>query len=315
MALILADVGGTNVRFACVAAGETTPGQVRRFQNDDHARFEDALGVYLAEHGIESVTSLSIAVAGPVADETARLTNRDWQFDTRSLCREFKVDKAFLLNDLSALGYALDVLDEEGVREVMPAGKTPPPDGQRLVIGAGTGVNVSPVLSIGGRSVCLRAEAGLVSLPRRVARVMEAYLGGPAPWVRCSEDAVRGPGLSELHAAKTGAAKTDARNIMEAATQGDAQALASIEVFAEMLGELVHDLRLLYMPAGGIYLAGSVMRGVLDSPASGKLLETLQKQPTVKSTLPPVPISLITQDEAALLGCLSYARIMEEASS
>jgi glucokinase len=315
MALILADVGGTNVRFACVVAGETTPGHVRRFQNDDHARFEDALSAYLVEHGIETVTALSIAVAGPVAGETARLTNRDWQFDTRSLCRDFKADKAFLLNDLSALGYALDVLDEEGVREVMPAGKTPPPDSQRLVIGAGTGVNVSPVLSIGGRSMCLRAEAGLVSLPRRVARVMEAYLGRPAPWVRCSEDAVRGPGLSELHAAKTGAPKTDARNIMAAAQGGDAQALASIEVFAEMLGELVHDLRLLYMPAGGIYLAGSVMRGVLDSPASSKLLETLQKQPTVKSTLQPVPISLITQDEAALLGCLSYARIMEEASS
>jgi glucokinase len=314
MALILADVGGTNVRFACVATGKTTPEHVRRFQNDDYARFEDALDAYLAAYSIEAATALSIAVAGPVAGETARLTNRDWHFDTRSICHDFGLERTYLLNDLSALGYALDVLDEEGLREILPADGAPSPGSQRLVIGVGTGVNVSPVLTVGGRSVCLRAEAGLVSLPLRVARVMEAYLGGPAPWVRCSEDAVRGPGLSELHAAKTGAARSDARDIMAAAGTGDPQALASIEVFAEMLGELVHDLRLLYMPAGGIYLAGSVMRGVVDSPARGKLLATLQKQPTVKSTLPPVPISLITQDEAALLGCLSYARIMEEAS-
>ena len=71
---------------------------------------------------------------------------------------------------------------------------------------------------------------------------------------------------------------------------------------------MVQDLRLLYMPAGGIFLAGSVLRGVLDSPGRPDFLQTVTGQPTGKSTMAQVPISLITRDEAALLGCLAYAR-------
>ncbi|MEM6889584.1 MAG: ROK family protein, partial [Pseudomonadota bacterium] len=284
MALVLADVGGTNVRFAFVSHGQADPQGTRRYQNDEYALFDDALDAYVADTGLAGIRSLSVAVAGPVTDQTARLTNRNWHLDAADLAQKYHCESVYLLNDLSALGYALDFLHEE---DLTPIIQTAPGSGadQRLVIGVGTGFNVSPVLKVGGGSVCLRAEAGLGSLPTRVAGLMQDYLQRPAPWVRCAEDAVRGPGLTELHAAATGGQKLDARDVLSAAEKGDAQALASVTVYARMIGEFAQDLRLLYMPRGGIFFAGSVMRGLLDSPVRDIFIETLNAQPTVKTKL------------------------------
>ncbi|WP_299962471.1 ROK family protein [uncultured Roseobacter sp.] len=306
MALILADVGGTNVRFACARGGKIDATLTKRYQNDDYADFDTALTAYLAHSDVHQLEALSVAVAGPVTAQAARLTNRGWEFDARKLAGRHGAGRVDLLNDLSALGYALDSLGPEGTQVVVEA-LTGDGD-QRLVIGAGTGFNVSPVLRFAGHTVCLRAEAGLGSLPTRVAEIMTAYVGGATPWVRCAEDAVRGPGLAELHAAATGGPKMDARDVIDAANQGDSDARASVETYARMLGAFIQDLRLLYMPSGGIFLAGSVVRGLLGSPARETFVEMLQAQPAVKQQMPPVQVSVITQDEAALLGCLAYAQ-------
>ncbi|MBW4710137.1 glucokinase [Roseobacter sp. YSTF-M11] len=306
MALILADVGGTNVRFACARDGAIDTSLTRRYQNDDYADFDAALEAYLAHAHVKNLQALTVAVAGPVTGHSARLTNRGWDFDVRQLGRRHGAGRVDLLNDLSALGYALDSLGPDGTDVVLEA---PASDNdQRLVIGAGTGFNVSPVLRVGDRTVCLRAEAGLGSLPTRVAKHMLEYIGKPAPWVRCAEDAVRGPGLAELHAAATDQPKIDARDVIAAANAGDASATASVETYARMLGAFIQDLRLLYMPTGGIYLAGSVVRGLLGSPARRTFVDMLRDQPTVKQRMSPLPVSVITQDEAALLGCLAYAQ-------
>ncbi|WP_187428817.1 Glucokinase [Roseobacter fucihabitans] len=306
MALILADVGGTNVRFACARGGVIDAALTRRFQNDDCASFDAALAAYLGQVKVRQIEALTVAVAGPGNGVSARLTNRDWQFDTRDLARSLDIDRVNLMNDLGALGYALDLLDEDGVRVLLPAEPSLAAQMQRLVVGIGTGFNVSPVLSHSGGVTCLLAEAGLGSLPSRMRTPLEAYLDKPAPWVRCVEDVISGPGLSRLHHEATGV-RLDARVVLERAALGDAAAMASREVFAHMLGEWVQDLRLLYMPTGGIFLAGSVVRALLDSPARDIFVQTVSAQPTVKSTLPPVAISVITQDEAALLGCLAFS--------
>lgn len=308
MAQILADVGGTNVRFACARRGTIDASLTRRFQSDGYASFDAALIAYLADVKVAKIEALTVAVAGPGDGVTARLTNRDWQFDARRLASDHGLQGVNLMNDLAALGYALDSLDEGGLRPVVQAETGSAAQMQRLVIGIGTGFNVSPVLSHAAGVSCLLAEAGLVSLPSRMKDPLEKFLGRSADWVRCVEDVLSGPGLSRLHSEATGCAAVDARVVLEEACSGDVNAIASSAIFARMLGEYVQDLRLLYMPSGGIFLAGSVVRALLDSPARAIFIETVSAQPTVKSTLPTVAISVITQDEAALLGCLAYAK-------
>jgi glucokinase len=306
---VLADVGGTNVRFAW-AGPSGAPQDIRRFENDDYASFEAALAVYETAVGIGAGAGLCIAVAGPVMGTRARLTNRDWSFDAVALSAARKGVSVHLINDLSALGYALADLEPADIETVLDADQTPLPQEQRLVVGVGTGLNVSPVVTIAGQVTCLRAEAGLASLPTRVHELMVAYLGYAPDWAFCVENALSGAGLARLHLAASGVELADGRAVSEAAEAGDVSAQRSLDVFAQMLATMVQDLRLHYMPAQGIYLAGSVMRSVLQGPSRHIFVQGLAGQPTEKSVLPPVPVALITRDEAALLGCLAYARAM-----
>lgn len=306
MTLILADVGGTNVRFASASAGSSELRDIKRYRNDGYATFDAALAAYRQDAGIDRVEAMCFAVAGPVVGKTARLTNRDWTLDEERLPEANDGARVHLLNDLSALGYALDKLGEDDLQLLMDAPIQPFRQGQRLVVGVGTGLNVSPVLQYDGLVRCLRAEAGLASMPTRVAAPMIDLLGHKPAHMICVEDALSGPGLTQLHADATGR-RMDGRAILDAAARGDEDALETLEAFARMLGEFVLDLRLQYMPSGGLFLAGSVARGLLDSPVRDIFVERLKGRPTRKSQIPPVPISMITRDEAALLGCLAYA--------
>lgn len=309
MALILADVGGTNVRFATARAGVIDPKLTRRFQNDDHPSFDGALAHYVRQVGVARVEGLTAAVAGPVTGPTARLTNRDWHFDAAKLSLDYGGVNVNLMNDLSALGYALDHLSPEGLVSVLHGAAPATDHVQRLVVGVGTGFNVSPVLTRGGATRCLLAEAGLGSLPTRVMRLLEPFLQYRTDWITCVEDVFSGSGLARLHTMGRGGPLLEGRAVIENAVAGDPAARESLDVFARAFGEWVQDLRLLYLPTGGIFLAGSVVRALLDSPSRQAFIDTVQTLPTVKSLIPPVSVSLITQDEAALLGCLAYARV------
>ncbi len=308
MALILADVGGTNARFACARDGKIDPSLTRRFENDGFATFDAALAHYLDVAAVKRVEALTIAVAGPVTGPTARLTNRDWQFDVAALSASNGGAPVHLMNDLSALGYALDHLSETGLTPVMAGAPVMGDAIQRLVVGIGTGFNVSPVLTQAGETRCALAEAGLGSMPDRVMRIMDRFLSGNSSWITCVEDVFSGPGLARLHAEATSTEAISGRDVIDRAVSGNAEARASLDIFARGLGECLQDLRLLYMPTGGIFLAGSVVRALLESPSASPFIEALKAQPTAKSSsMPPVALSLITQDEAALLGCLAYA--------
>ena len=308
MTLVLADVGGTNVRFATAESGSAgiDPARVRRFENNRYTDFDAALDAYLDEMALPRIDGFSIAVAGPVSGRQAKLTNRHWTIDADALETRHMRARVHLLNDLSALGYALEALPKDGT-ELLLAGE-PGQGDQKLVVGVGTGMNVSPVISTRGHIICLRAEAGLSSLPDRAAAMIRSELGYLPDWVRCSEDLLSGLGLARLYGAVSGAGDMDGRAVVSAADAGDAVAQRALTLFARALAEMIQNLRLLYMASGGVVLAGSVARGVLASSAREALLAPLRYGPSHKSKVAPSPVSLIVEDEAALLGCLAYAR-------
>ena len=69
MRLIVADIGGTNARFAVSARGEPSLRHITHLRCADFEKFEDAFEGFLAGLPRDEQTShhvLSLAVAGPV---------------------------------------------------------------------------------------------------------------------------------------------------------------------------------------------------------------------------------------------------------
>ncbi len=85
---LIADIGGTNARFALTDPAADVPAMIepRSLVNAEFASLQHAAEHYLDEVGIKP-RSAAIAVASPVHGEEIRLTNRAWSFTRSELQR------------------------------------------------------------------------------------------------------------------------------------------------------------------------------------------------------------------------------------
>lgn len=305
MAMLLGDVGGTNARLAIARNGAIDHQTVTRFRGDDYATFDEVVRLFLAEQGNPRISAACVAVAGPVSGGQATLTNRDWTFSEDGLARLTDAGHVRLFNDLTALGYATPALTGDGLTELRAAPESRARNGQSLVVGLGTGVNVCAVRVLpGGTITALEAELGHTCLPANIWQRLVDLLGrvGAAPFDSV-EETFAGRGLSRLHAARTGTPPMRSEAIAEAVRQGDPSAIATYDLFTDLVGLLLRELSLQFMPLEGLFLAGSVGRSIADRVTR---LETAFLSEHCMRHIPQnTPIYLIRDDMAALHGCLA----------
>lgn len=305
MAMLLGDVGGTNARLAIARNGAIDAATVTRFKGDDYASFDDVVRQYMAEQHQPHVSSMCIAVAGPVSGGQASLTNRDWSFDETNLARLTDADHVRLINDLTALGYATPALSGDGVSVLRPAPEGRARNGQSLVVGLGTGFNVCAVRVLpGGTITALEAEEGHTHLPANImARLIDRVGANAAAGFFSTEETFAGRGLSRLHAAMTGTDPVRSEKIAAAVDAGDPQAIETYDFFAELVGLLCRELSLRFMPLEGLFLAGSVGRSIADR--MDRFQPAFLSQTHMGHIPENTPVLLIRNDMAALHGCLA----------
>ncbi|WJS84868.1 glucokinase [Paracoccus sp. TOH] len=307
MAILLADVGGTNARMALAHDGVLDAATITRFRGDDHASFDAVMTAYLAQQGSPQVEAVCVAVAGPVWGHEARLTNRDWDFSEARLMRLAGAGRARLINDLTALGYATPALDGEAAGFLRGPAEGALSNGQRLVVNAGTGFNVCAVKVLpDGGIACLEAEEGHTRLPLSVADPLAEALGDQARRIDSVEELFAGRGLARLHALRSATPQTRAETVVAAAAGGDAEAEETLRLYARLFGLLCRELAFRFMPMDGMFLAGSVARSCTDR--FGIFERAFLSDPLMPRIPQAVPIGVIRDDMAALHGCLAAIR-------
>ena len=305
MAMLLADVGGTNARLAIARNGVIDPSSITRYRGDDYESFDRVVKTFLAEQDNPRLTAVCVAVAGPVSGGEARLTNRDWDFSAERLARLTDADNVRLINDLTALGYATPYLGADGVSVLRSAPAHRARNGQSLVVGAGTGFNVCSVRSLpGGTFTAMEAEEGHTNLPANIAAILAERVGADRMAAFFStEETFAGRGLAAMHHALHGTRVERAEAISTAAMEGDRQAEETYQLFTELFGLLLRELALRFMPLEGMFLAGSVARSFAHRTAS--LEAAFLAEPYMREITENTPLLLIRDDMAALQGCLA----------
>jgi glucokinase len=296
MSGLVADIGGTNTRLALARDGVVDAASILRYSNDDYPAFLELVHAYLADTGNPPITKAAIAMAGPVSAKGARLTNRDWWVDVGMMSPVTQGGPVRFLNDLKALGFALNGMKDGELAPILPV-----PDGhvgnsQSLVIGIGTGFNVSPVLRENNRTTCLDAEFGHTGLPASVASHLKTLIGEQAGRFETVEHCFSGRGLAAIRQA--------------AGAQGHKAACIQ-DTYARMMSALARELVLAFMPLDGLFFAGSVARAVLETESCLVFAETFSQPHALRSDLSAVPVGLITNDFAPLNGCAEYLRRFE----
>ena len=96
---VVADIGGTNARFAVADLETLELSEIRHFLCSEHPTLACAASAYL--QGLkESPCYAALAVAAPVVGEEIRLTNSPWSFTRAELCRATGLEGALVLLSL-----------------------------------------------------------------------------------------------------------------------------------------------------------------------------------------------------------------------
>lgn len=311
---LLADIGGTNARFATCRAGER-PGEAVLRTGADFPNLDDAVADALIETG--AVEEAVLAVAGPVQHGVADLSNSPWRADAEALCRRFGWRRCRLVNDFEANAMALPLL-RSGEYEAIGGGRIQT-DRPKVVLGPGTGLGVAGLVPADGRWTAVPGEGGHVGLAAgddgeaALIAVLRHRLGRVS-----QEDVLSGPGLVNLYFAMIELAGPDAAAGRAVAGPADVTQLAlddpnspagrAVTVFSRLLGAYAGDLALIYGAHGGVYLTGGVL------PALGALFDRrafrdrFQAKGRFADYLATIPTLLVTAAQPGLLGLSTLLR-------
>ena len=120
------DLGGTHVRFRLVEDeddGRRRPRPAHVVETRGVASFEAALGQWREQAGVYGrLDAVAVAAAGPVAGDRVRITNLGWTLDAREIERSLGAGRCLLVNDVTAVAWALPRLGRGDVRELKTSG-------------------------------------------------------------------------------------------------------------------------------------------------------------------------------------------------
>jgi glucokinase len=301
---LLADIGGTNARFA-LQSGEGFD-DIEVLSCADYPTLGAAMQAYLGKaasrgFGVDSVRHAAIAIANPVEEDRVSMTNHHWSFSIEELRRSQELDTLLVVNDFAALAMSLPHL-EAGGRERIGGGIELPnrPIG---LIGPGTGLGVSGVIPAGKRWIALAGEGGHVSFApstKEEVAILEA-LWGEYGHVS-AERLLSGMGLELIHWALTGK-RLDAPSITGAAIDGSSRdCVKTVETFCAVLGSVAGNVALTLGATGGMYIGGGIVPRLGRLFAESAFRARFEDKGRLSPYLARIPTYLITEQYPALRG-------------
>lgn len=303
---LVGDVGGTNCRFAVVdtAHDDADIVEPKAFKVADYPTLEAAIDHYLA--GEARPAQAVIAVAGPVIDGRADLTNANWEMsDDKLVAAGFGA--ARLINDYEALALAVKRLKDRDLADIGGVVATHP-HGTVAIVGAGTGLGVSALVRDGVSEAVAVTEGGhsafaptdlveieiLRFLTQRHGRVsLERVLSGPGL-------AALYEALAQIHGQTITPLKPE--EIEALADKGDALAAEALERFCRIYGATAGDFALSFGAVGGVYLGGGIGPKILGALRAGGFREAFKDKGRFEAYCAAIPTKVILHPYAALLG-------------
>lgn len=307
---LLADVGGTNARFAWQAEAGAPITDVQVLACADHPTLQDAIRAYLDVLGRGTPHAVAIAIANPITGDQIRMTNHHWSFSQAAVKSEFGFHTLRLLNDFTALALALPDLPAHELRQV--GGGAAQDAAAIALVGAGTGLGVSGLLPNGfGGWVPLEGEGGHVTLPATTARerlvmdgLIRRYGHASAERVACGQGLLDTCLLlCEADGATVGAIH-GAADVTDAALKaGHPQALEALNLFCSVLGSVAGNLALTLGARGGVYVGGGIVPRLGAWFDTSPFRERFEAKGRFQPYLSELPVWVITSTQSpALLG-------------
>ncbi|MBS0496095.1 MAG: glucokinase [Proteobacteria bacterium] len=319
--LLYGDIGGTKtvLQLAEVAEGGIRECCTKRYDSATFATFSDILHDFLDQTTIRPPAAACFAVAGPIADQQATLTNLPWQIGSANIAQEFSIAAVKLINDFEAVALAIENLPSSDLIALQTG--LPHAHAMRVVLGAGTGMGVAWLAWINGRYFALPTEAGHIDFAP-----LTPLQSGLLEWLQqrfghvSVERLLSGSGLTNIFKFLQMQSTTPDLPVIEleedngAAVTALAQsgkhpaALQALELFAEIYGAYAGNLALAGLCRGGVYVAGGIAPKMIDTLRGGGFMRAFRAKGRFSALLHEIPVHVVTNPAPGLLGAQQEAR-------
>ncbi len=319
--VLAGDIGGTTTRIGLFAVSKGRCRLIvgRDFSSRDYEGLEEVLEDFLK--GRKEVDSACFGVAGPVLGRIVRLTNLPWVIRTESLREKFSFRRVAMINDLVANAYGIRML-QKGDFEVLNVGKAG--KGNVALISAGTGLGEAFLFWDGRRHVPSPSEGGHADFgPRNELEVkLFRYLFSRLGHVSY-ERILSGEGIFNIYQflrslkrsgrepvwlTKKMEQEDPAAVISEMARRKkDGVCAKALDLFTSIYGGAAGNLALQILAVGGVYIGGGIAPRVVWKMKDGTFMKAFVDKGRYSDLLGRIPVKVIMNDRAALLGAAAHA--------
>jgi glucokinase len=320
--ILAGDIGGTNARLAFF---DVTDGHFRLisasvFHSREYSGLDQIVSRFVDNSNLHP-DAACFGVAGPVRNGRVEASNLPWTIESKRLADELNLKQALLINDLEANAWGIATLDPKDVVSLNQVKENPV--GNQAVISAGTGLGEAGMYWDGSKHHIFASEGGHSDFAPRNELEMDLfrYLSGRYGHVSY-ERIVSGPGLVNVfhflrdtgrgtepqwlsdEIASADPAATISRAALEGACSLCEQAL---DLFVSVYAAEAGNLALKLMATGGVFLGGGIAPKMLPKLSGPLFMNAFVGKGRMQALLEAIPVKVITNDKAALMGAARCA--------
>jgi glucokinase len=325
--ILAGDIGGTKCNLAVFEEHGSSLHLIhkRRYATSEFASLEELIEKFFGECAVESgarpegnISAAGFGVAGAVVDGRLVANNIEWELTASALAGRLSLDieQLTLINDLVATAYGLVHLAPEDFLVLNPG--TPQFNGNQALIAAGTGLGEAMIIWDGRQHRASPSEGGSADFAPRTEREIQLlqFLRKRLERVSC-EEIFSGRGFRKLHEFLNPDVVHPTFQEPEAASASEItqHALAgSCPVCVEVLdwwidafGAEAGNLALRVLAYGGVYFAGGIVLKILSKLRESSFCRSFAEKGRLSSVLSNIPISVVLNEDAPLLGAAHQA--------
>ncbi len=317
---LIADIGGTNARFALAPLKEFDPATglalaeeelvaVAALNGAEFATIGDAVRAYLAGPAaeFERPKHAVMAIACPTDQDQITMTNHTWAFKVSELKVELELDSLKFINDYNALANSIPHLGADGLIKVGPGEAVP--GWPMAVTGPGTGLGLAGLAFSETGPVTLETEGGhahfaptdeveihiLSFLLKKYERVSVERL--------CS-----GMGLENIYEALCDLRGVSTESLKapdisgRALAKKDAICEEALARFCAIFGNYAGDVALTLGAKGGLYITGGIIPRFIDYFKASQFRARFEAKARLRGFVEPIPTYVVVSKQPGLLG-------------
>ncbi len=325
--IIGADIGGTNTNV-CVAYNKNGKPEILfsfHYKTQTISTIVFALKEVIRYSYMKykrKPSKACLAGAGPVNKEKGycKLTNAEWDLDTKEIKKHTHLKEVMLINDFEATGYGVNLLTKREIK-ILKKGKEKA--GIKAIIGPGTGLGKAILVKSESRGIHIPipSEGGHVSFPVQSLEELE-LLETTRKEIRSTpdyEDFLSGGGIIRIYEYLLINKKypdTKYREEISISTKKevliakykdkDSACADTFNLFTILLARCSKNYALETVSTGGIYLSGGIVINNKDHFNKAMFEKEFTDNRKMKKMLREIPVYIILNYDISLKGaCLA----------